>query len=133
MKTYFKYALCVVRDNRLLVLEESDQPLYIMPGGRPEDGESPEQALSRELKEELDVKLDVSSLRYLGSFDDVAAGKEPATVHIELYKGDFFGELKPGSEIERMIWFARTDDRDRLSPITRNKILPALLERGLIS
>ena len=95
MKTYFKYALCIIRENRLLVLEEGDQQLYLMPGGRPEAEESLEQALSRELKEELDVELDTGSLRYLGSFEDVAAGKEDAIVHIELYYGDFRGELKP--------------------------------------
>ena len=56
MKTYFKYALCIIRENRLLVLEEGDQQLYLMPGGRPEAEESLEQALSRELKEELDPR-----------------------------------------------------------------------------
>ncbi|MBI2831029.1 MAG: NUDIX domain-containing protein [Chloroflexi bacterium] len=133
MKTYYKYALCIIRDNRLLVLEESDQELYLLPGGRPEAGESPEQALSRELKEELCIELDASSLKYIGPFEDVAAGKEEARVHIELYLGVFTGEMRPCSEVQRLVWFARNDDWSKLAPVTRNKILPALLERGLLA
>ncbi len=132
MKTYFKYALCIIRDNKLLVLEESDQELYLMPGGTPEAQESMEQTLSRELKEELDVELDIKSLRYLGPFEDVAAGKEDARVHIELYLGDFSGRMKPSSEVKRLVWFGKDDNLSRLAPVTRNKILPALLKQGLL-
>ena len=114
------------------MLEESDQELYLMPGGRPEAGESCEQTLSRELKEELGVELNTSSLGYLGSFEDVAAGEEDARVHIELYLGDFCGEMKPCSEVKRLVWFAKDDDWANLAPVTRNRILPALLERGLL-
>ncbi len=133
MKTYFKYALCIIRDNRLLVLEEADQELYLMPGGRPEAGEDLPQALSRELNEELGVKLDTTTLRYLGAFEDAAAGREDATVHLELYLGDFTGELKPCSEVKRLVWFDKNDDWTKLAPVTRNKILPALLKQGLIT
>ncbi len=133
MITYFKYALCIIRDNRLLVLEEENQELYLMPGGRPEIGENTGQALSRELKEELGVDLHIESLKYLGSFEDIAAGKEYAKVYIELYLGDFSGEMRPCSEVKRLVWFAKDDDWNRLAPVTRNKILPALLHRGLIS
>ena len=133
MMTYFKYALGIIRDNRLLVLEEEDEELYLMPGGRPESGENAEQALSRELKEELGVDLNIESLKYIGFFEDAAAGKEDAKVHIELYLGGFSGEMRPCSEVKRLVWFAKDDDWNRLAPVTRNKILPALLHLGLIS
>ena len=132
MKTYFKYALCIIRDNRLLVLEEVDNELYLMPGGRPEAGESGEQALCRELREELGIDLDTGSLRYLGAFEDVAAGSPDARVHIELYLGDFSGELRPRSEVKRLVWFSRDDDWTKLAPVTKNKILPELLKQGLL-
>ncbi len=133
MKNYYKYALCIIRDNCLLVLQESDQELYLLPGGRPEAGETPEQALSRELKEELGIDLEPRSLEYLGPFEDAAAGKEEAMVHIELYLGSFSGKMSPCSEVERLVWFGRDDDRSKLAPVTRNKIIPALLERGLLN
>jgi 8-oxo-dGTP diphosphatase len=133
LKTYYKYALCIIRDNRLLVQEEEGETLYLMPGGRPEAGETPEQTLLREIKEELGVELDKNSLRLLGSFEDAAAGRDDAIVHIELYLGDFSGELQPCSEVKRLVWFGKNDDRNKLAPVTQNKILPALLKMGLLS
>lgn len=133
MKTYFKCALCIIRDNRLLVLKESDQELYLLPGGKPEGNETREEALKRELKEELSINLDTKSLRHLGTFEDVAAGKEDAIVHIELYQGDFSGEMRPSSEVERLVWFGKDDDWSKLAPVTRNKIMPALMKLGLIT
>lgn len=133
MKTYYKYALCIIRDNRLLVLKEEDNESYLMPGGRAEAGESAEQALCRELKEELGVELDVKSLKHLGTFEDKAAGKKDTMIHIELYLGDFLGEPEPCSEVKELVWFSRDDDWSKLAPVTRNKILPALLRKGLIS
>lgn len=133
MKTYFKYALCIIRDNRLLVLEESDNELYLMPGGRPEAGESGEQTLRRELKEELGIDLDTGSLCYLGAFEDIAAGKLGDRVHIELYIGDYSGKLEPHSEVTKLVWFSRNDDWSKLAPVTKNKILPALLKQGLLT
>jgi 8-oxo-dGTP pyrophosphatase MutT (NUDIX family) len=133
VKTYYKYALCIIRDNRLLVLEEVDNELYLMPGGKPEAGESAEQTLKREIQEELGVDLDTQTLHYLGAFEDVAAGDRDARVHIELYTGDFTGEMKPSSEVTRLVWFSRNDDGAKLAPVTRNKILPALLKQGLLT
>jgi 8-oxo-dGTP diphosphatase len=132
MKVYHKYALCIIRDNRLLVQEEEDQELYLLPGGRPEAGETPEETLRRELKEELGVDLKLETLVYLGAYDDKAAGQDDASIYIDLYSGDFHGELHPCSEVKRLVWFARDDDWNRLAPVTRNKILPALLARNLI-
>jgi 8-oxo-dGTP diphosphatase len=133
MKTFHKYALCIIRDNRLLVQEEEDHDLYLMPGGRPEAGESPEATLVREIKEELGVDLLTETLRFIGSFEDKAAGPVDARIHMELYTGDFRGELRPCSEVKRLVWFAASDDWNKLAPITRNKILPALMERKLIT
>ena len=103
LKTYFKYALCIIRDSRLLVVKEKDMELYLMPGGTPEPGESYAETLRRELKEELNIELDSGSLQHLGAFEDVAAGREDARVHIELYTGDFSGEISPCSEVERLV------------------------------
>jgi len=133
MKTYFKYALCLIRHNRLLVLEEADNAFYLMPGGRPVPGETCAQTLHRELKEELGIALDIKSLNRIGTFEDVAAGDASARVKLELYTGDFHGDLTPRAEVKRLVWFGKDDDQSRLAPVTRNKILPALRQEGLLS
>lgn len=46
--------------------------------------------------------LDVASLKYLGNFQDFAAGKTQRKAEIELYAGKITGNLKPSSEIKKL-------------------------------
>lgn len=133
MKIYNKYALCIIKNNCLLVQEEEGEKSYLLPGGKPEEGEGAVQTLCREIKEELGVELNIASLSYLGTFEDVASSNPEARVHVDLYQGDFEGQLKPSSEVKRLVWFNRNDDWSKLASVTRNKILPALLEKGLLT
>ena len=133
MKVFYKYALCIVKNNCLLVQEEIDEEYLLLPGGRAEEGEGAIQALCREAKEELGIVLDLASITHLGEFEDIAAGRNDALVHIDLYRCDFMGELKPCSEVKRLIWFSKNDDWDKLAPVTKNKILPELIKKGLLT
>jgi len=133
MKTYNKYALCIIRDNRLLVQEEIGEEHYLLPGGRAEDGEGAIQALCRELKEELGVELELESLCFVGEFEDVSAGRDDIRVHVDLYRGNYQGDIKLGSEVTGLVWIGKNDDWSKLAPVTRNKILPALLKKKLLT
>ena len=60
------YALAFAsKDEMLLVSAGPEDPYRWLPGGGIEHGETPEQALRRELKEEADAVID--SLEYIGS------------------------------------------------------------------
>lgn len=133
METYYKYALCVIKENRLLVQEEVGEVFYLLPGGRAEEGEGAVQALCREVKEELGIELDLSTLDFLGEFEDVSAGEDDYRVRVDLYKGTFHGDIKPCAEVINVVWFSKEDDWNKLAPVTRNKILPALLKKGLLT
>lgn len=133
LKCYKKYALCIIRNNRLLVQEEEGVDHYILPGGKAEHEEGAIQALSREIKEELGIDLDIASLSFLGEFKDILSGKIDELVHVDLYQGEVNGQMRPCSEVKRLIWFAKNDDWDKLAPVTRNKIMPVLLEKGLLT
>jgi len=67
-------ALCLIRRGNALLVAEIRDPhtgaiLHRPPGGGVEEGESPEQAVRRELREELGVVL--TSVRSLGALDHV--------------------------------------------------------------
>ena len=79
------------------------------------------------------AELDIESLRYVGRFEDVAAGRTKRFVEIDLYLGTLHGHLKPSSEIKQLHWFGVGDDPARLSPIVRRKILPHLIEQNFHS
>jgi len=69
-----KAALCIIRREDAFLVAEIRDPqtglvLHRPPGGGIEDGESPEQAVRRELREELGITL--TAVRSLGTIDHV--------------------------------------------------------------
>lgn len=125
-----KIGLLVVRDNRVLLCRKRrGTALLILPGGKPEAGESEEQALAREIREELSAG--VNAIEHFGSYEDEAAG-EARRVRISLYTGVLDGEPVASGEIAELIWFGAGDDRELISPSLRRQILPDLLRRGIL-
>ncbi|MFC2148800.1 NUDIX domain-containing protein [Bacteroidota bacterium] len=97
-------------DNRILCTRSSGKDVYYIPGGKREPGESDTQALSREIKEELQVTLDISSLKFMGIFEARAHGIQPGVmVRMSCYTGGYTGELCPDFEISEMVWLSYSD------------------------
>jgi 8-oxo-dGTP diphosphatase len=82
------------RDGRLLLAQRSSGHLAGMwefPGGKIEDGETPQESLARELKEELGVKAEI------GEFvADTVFEYEQVYIHLSCFWIDYYvGELEP--------------------------------------
>lgn len=101
-KTYIdKVALIYVKDKKVLMVRSKNKDLWFIPGGKREGDETDEATLQREIKEELNVDCDSSSIRYYGVFKAQAYGKPEGTqVRILCYTATFSGEPKANSEIE---------------------------------
>lgn len=130
-----KAALLVVRKGRLLLCKKKKGGALILPGGKIEPGETPEQCVVREIKEELGG-IKVVNLTLVGSYEDVAArlhGELHRRIRIELFQGELRGEPKASSEIAALVWFGPKDDLDGVAPSLRNKIIPDLRQRGLLA
>jgi mutator protein MutT len=82
------------------------------PGGKLEAGENPEQALKRELKEELE--LDVRIGKYLGSF---AYNYPDHSINLHVYQVLALNEPRATQDVRRFRWLpaAEIDPRE-LSP-----------------
>ncbi len=102
------------------------------PGGKAEIGESDEDCLRRELKEELNVEL--VSMNFYKKY----LTKSPYNdymVETRLYQAKIKGNLKPGMEITEFIWLGRDDfEKKRYStiPVNQEKIIPDLIKSGII-
>lgn len=137
MADIIKAGILITKDNRLLLCRKNNATSkLIIPGGSIELGESPEECIIREIHEELGSGVQVSELRYLGTYEDDAAFDDPAihkTVQIILYQGKLTGSPVPSSEISELVWFESQLDINELSPIIKNKILPDLLNRKVLN
>lgn len=135
MKRIYKYGLAVIGSNKLLLCRPFAFNDLILPGGTKEGEENYINNLLRETQEELGMQAElvVSSLTYLGNFEDIAAGREDTIVEIELYKGEVRGNMTASSEIAELIWFDPKDDKDQLSAIIKNKILPFLISEQILT
>ena len=88
-----QYAICFIRNNRLLVQEENGNQCYVLPGGTAKKEEGAIQALCREIKEGLGVELDIATLSYLGQYEDGVEANN-TDVRVEVYQGGFNGQIK---------------------------------------
>ncbi len=103
MKEIDKLAWLYIKDGKLLTARSMNKELFYLPGGKREEGESDEQALIREIKEEISVNIIPSSIKYAGTFSAQADGKsDNVIVKLTCYFADFQGELTPDAEIEEI-------------------------------
>lgn len=126
-----KLAWLYIKDKRLLAARSRGKVAYYIPGGKREPGESDQEALIREIREELSVDLLPETIGYAGEFKAQADGKPEGTmVRMRCYEADFRGEIQAAAEIEEVVWI-RHEDKDRCSPVVKI-ILDRLKEQGRI-
>jgi 8-oxo-dGTP pyrophosphatase MutT (NUDIX family) len=115
-----KLAWIRIDEGRILAARSRGRDVYFLPGGKREPGESDEEALVREVSEELSVALKRDTLRPLHVFEAQAHGKpEGVLVRMTCFTGDYDGELQPASEIEEIAWLTHAD-RGRMSLVMQN-------------
>lgn len=66
VRQFVTRGICIQK-NKVLILNKKGEPHFFLPGGRVEEGEGFEEALVREIKEELDK--DSSILRFVGTIE----------------------------------------------------------------
>lgn len=121
-------AVLVGPDRRVLLVRKRGTGIFMQPGGKLEPGEAPEQALVRELREELALEIDPGTASYLGSFSAPAAHEENTTVIAEAFCLPLTGEPTPQAEIEEIRWVDPANPGQlRLAVLSRDHILPAHL------
>ncbi|OQP42949.1 DNA mismatch repair protein MutT [Niastella yeongjuensis] len=105
-------------ENRMVLSSRSfGKDKFYIPGGKREAGETDEQALLREIKEELNVELDKTTLKAFGIFQAQAHGHaEGVIVKMTCYTAAYTGTLSPQSEIEEIAWLTYAD-KDKISHV----------------
>ena len=131
MKIIDKIAYIHIENKKILSTLSKGKDTYYIPGGKREENETDIQTLIREIKEELTVEIVKDTIKYYGTFEAQAHGKnEGILVRMTCYSADFIGELQPSSEIEEIRWL-EYKDLDKISPVDK-LIFKDLYDKGLI-
>ena len=94
-----------IKNKKLLVAKSEKYDKYYLPGGKIEVNESPLEALSREIKEELGTELLETSIKAFNLIKADAYGQgDGVKVEMHCYQADLKGEPKPQAEIESLDW-----------------------------
>lgn len=126
-----KLAWVRVEAGLVLCARSRGKDAFFLPGGKREPGESDEQALAREVREELSVTLRLDTVRRLEVFEAPAHGRDDgAIVRMTCCAGDYDGALRPAAEIEEIAWLPYAD-RKRLS-LAGRVVLDWLHARGAL-
>lgn len=127
-----KLAWIYLKDRKILSTKSKGKDAWYIPGGKREKGESDNEALIREVKEELTVDLHPQTILYMNTFKAQAHGKpEGVFVQMTCYTADYTGDLSPAAEIAEMAFLPSDTDPLLLSPVDRI-IFAYLKEKNLI-
>jgi len=129
-----KAALLLFRDNNdakeLMFVQPYGKSYYVFPGGKQEDNETIEQALVREIQEELSAGI--KNVDNIG----VVTGQTPdgRDLEMHLFTAILLNEPRAASEIAEIYWLNREsalENKSLMTPMTLEHVMPFLDKNGI--
>jgi mutator protein MutT len=129
-----KAAGIIIQDRKLLMLKSAKYDLYLSPGGKIEAGETPVQALIRELAEEISIKVEEVDLSFFAKLETVTDLDPNRKIFLDVFfVNKWQGEIVVANEIEAMCWInSGNQDHYKLGSIFAHNVIPRLKSIGLI-
>ncbi len=141
-------------DGKVLNVRKRGTSTLMLPGGKPEPGESAAETAVREIAEELGIALDELRLSFLGEFRSAAANEAGFDVVASVFEHPYVAGASPAAEIVQLAWVnprveytpmppaadsASADSIDAdpvdadpigMAPLNTEHVFPALLARN---
>lgn len=123
-----------IEGKRLLMEQRGVRKVYskflMCPSGHIEEGESLQEALSREMKEELGVSI--KKAFHLFTLEDKDPFSKKDFQHHFMHIESFEGEIKSSKEAEKMEWLSYHEIQKKESPPIVQKLIQKLHEKNLL-
>ena len=129
-----KAAAIIIVDKKILVTRTKGKTFFVAPGGKLEAGESFEDCLVRELKEELNILVDKKDLEFFKKSYSTAIGTDGKNLEMAMYYvNKWVGEIVASSEIEELLWLESGGVKNiQLGSIFTHDVIPYLKDKNLI-
>lgn len=125
-----KHAAIIIRNNKILLTRKKKTSIFISPGGKIEPGETPQECLKREIKEEIDTEVVAAKLFCT---NHATAALENKKIEISSWLVEITGDPVPSSEIDELRWISFSESHSmNIGSIFRDHVIPALKKQGLI-
>ncbi len=111
MEIRTRVAAIIIQKGKLLFVKGKGYDELWTPGGKVEPGESEEECMARELKEEIGVEL--VSMRFFGEYLRESPYEPQKMVGSRVYIVDIAGKIKPAHEIKKHIWVSLGDFKQK--------------------
>jgi len=135
MEIIHKIAAMVFKDDSFLMVRKKGKDVWTNLGGKPEKGETEEQTLLREIKEE--VGCDAKIICKLGDFEAPAA-MDDAIVRLSTYQVELLGKIDmthdPDEELEEFGYIGKDYKSKGLQlPVSITEhVIPFCVRKGLL-
>ena len=123
-------AICFERaDGAVLTVRKRGTSAWMLPGGKPEPGETAAECGVREALEELGVEIGLDRIEPMGEFETRAANEAGFALRASVFRTRDAIEPHARAEIEAVRWIdpALGIDDEAEAPLNRELIFPLLL------
>jgi len=130
----YKAGAILIQDRKLFLARTRGRDFFASPGGKIDDDETYEEALIRELKEELDISVTADDFEKFGTYTDFVINDKSKKIQQAVFLvKSWQGELKPSGEIEEIQWVGSVLPKN-MSPdsIFEREVIPRLKNANII-
>lgn len=129
-----KAGAILLSDRKILLCRSRGKEFFVAPGGKVEQGETPIQALRRELQEELSLAVDEGYIKDFSTFYAPAAENEKNMLRMDVFMVENWqGNPRPSSEIEEIAWVGSEEAKTmKIGSIFSHEVIPRLKNRGIL-
>lgn len=132
MKSIIRIAGIIIQDGKILMLKGKGYKELWTPGGKIKEGETEEECLIREMKEETGVG--VTEMKFFKTYEGESFYLPGLKLIQKLYLAKIVGDIKPDAEIEDFVWLTKEDFLKKkylILPSDEEKIIPDLIKNNI--